>query len=260
MWLQMANVGILIPKILNGCSTLNCWPGYSRPLIFNQRLIYLLLLWITNCLFFCSFRPDPEAWCINAFTISWTNKKLYHVFSSFQVYFTGAAENHSGSGNLCGSGSRLADPSMVPSADISSHPSSSQASPLKESTETTSNTNNCIPSSQEHVSFSICLLSTRLLAWGNNCSVPVPSKEVDRILQRKEVWCSLSRYTCSPWLMGADCPTAPWTQLEVCYPLSFSLISTHRSQLANFPVKWSVLWKGFEKFALPWLDTRLLGI
>lgn len=52
---------------------------------------------------------------------------------------------------MCGSGSRLAYSSMVPSADISSHSSSSQALPLKESTETTSHPSNCAPSSQEHV-------------------------------------------------------------------------------------------------------------
>ena len=50
MWLQMVNLDIFIPKILNGCSTLNCWLGPSRPLIFNQRLIYLILVWIGNCL------------------------------------------------------------------------------------------------------------------------------------------------------------------------------------------------------------------
>ena len=41
---------------------------------------------------------------------------------------------------------------MVPTADFSPHTSSSQASSLKESTETSSNTNNCTPSPQEHVS------------------------------------------------------------------------------------------------------------
>ena len=138
--------------------------GALKTLNFQPE-IDLFASWFI-CWFFCTFRPDPEAWCINAFTISWTNKKLYHVFSSFQLYFTGAAENHSGSGNLCGSGSRLADPSMVPSADISPHHSSSQASPLKKSTETTSNTNNCTPSSQEHISSYLFPVQQQLAGLG----------------------------------------------------------------------------------------------
>ena len=71
----MVNLGIFIPKILKGCSTLNCWLGSSRPLIFNQRLFASRLN--KQLPVFCSFRPDPEASFINAFTISWANKKLY---------------------------------------------------------------------------------------------------------------------------------------------------------------------------------------
>ena len=52
MWLQMVKLGIFIPTTLNGCLTLNCWPGPSRPIIFNQRLTYLLLVYVSNCLFF----------------------------------------------------------------------------------------------------------------------------------------------------------------------------------------------------------------
>ena len=67
---------------------------------------------------------------------------------------------------MCSSCSRLADPSMVPSTDISPHPSSSQASPLKESTETTSSTNNCTPSSQEHVSSYLFTVQQQLAGLG----------------------------------------------------------------------------------------------
>ena len=55
---------------------------------------------------------------------------------------------------------------MVPSADISPLPSPSQASPLKESTETTSNTNNCTPSSQEHVSTYLSTVQQQLAGLG----------------------------------------------------------------------------------------------
>ena len=55
---------------------------------------------------------------------------------------------------------------MLPSADISPLPSPSQASPLKESTETTSNTNNCTPSSQEHVSTYLSTVQQQLAGLG----------------------------------------------------------------------------------------------
>ena len=67
---------------------------------------------------------------------------------------------------MCGSGSQLANPSMVPYADISPHPSHSKASPLKESTETTSNTNTCTPSSQEHVSSCLFTVQQQLAGLG----------------------------------------------------------------------------------------------
>ena len=67
---------------------------------------------------------------------------------------------------MCGSGSRLANPSMVPYADISPHPSHSKASPLKESTETTSSTNSCTPSSQEHVSSYLFTVQQQLAGLG----------------------------------------------------------------------------------------------
>lgn len=67
---------------------------------------------------------------------------------------------------MCGSGSRLAYSSMVPSADISSHPSSSQALPLKESTETTSHPSNCAPSSQEHVTSYLYTVQQQLAGLG----------------------------------------------------------------------------------------------
>jgi len=55
---------------------------------------------------------------------------------------------------------------MVPSADISPRPSPSQASPLNESTETTSNTNNCTPSSQEYVSSYLSTVQQQLAGLG----------------------------------------------------------------------------------------------
>ena len=107
---------MLNPELLTGAfKTLNFQPEID---LFASRLNKQLPG-------FCSFTPDPEASFINAFTISFQETLL---FSSFQLHFTGATENQSGSDNLCGSGSQLANPSMVPSADISPHPSSSQAS------------------------------------------------------------------------------------------------------------------------------------
>ena len=80
--------------------------------------IDLFASWLNKQLpIFCSFRPDPGASFINAFIISWSDNKTL-LFSPFQLYLTGATENHSGSGNLCASGSWLAHSSMVPSADI----------------------------------------------------------------------------------------------------------------------------------------------
>jgi len=92
---------------------------------------------------------------------------------------------------------------MVPSADISPLPSSSQASPLKEFTETTSNTNNCTPSSQEHVSSYLFTVQQQLAGLGftersikvitaswreaQYSSVTASLKGVNRALQRKEV-------------------------------------------------------------------------
>ena len=55
---------------------------------------------------------------------------------------------------------------MVPYADISPHPSPSKASPLKESTETTSGTNSCTPSSQEHVSSYLFTVQQQLAGLG----------------------------------------------------------------------------------------------
>ena len=56
--------------------------------------------------------------------------------------------------------------SFILSAGISPHRSSSQASPLKESTETTSNTNTCTPSSQEHVSSCLFTVQQQLAGLG----------------------------------------------------------------------------------------------
>lgn len=46
--------------------------GALKTIIFNQRSIYLFLVWISNCLFFARLEQ-----IINAFTISWAYKKLY---------------------------------------------------------------------------------------------------------------------------------------------------------------------------------------
>ena len=77
---------------------------------------------------------------------------------------TGATENYSGSSNLCGNSSRLANSSVLTTAEVSPHTLTSQVSPL-ESTETLSNTNNCTPSPQEHVSFYLLLSSNNLQHW-----------------------------------------------------------------------------------------------
>ena len=144
---------------------------------------------------------------------------------------------------------------MVPSADISPLPSSSQASPLKESTETTSNTNNCTPSSQEHISsylftvqqqlsglgFTECCIKVITASWSEGITTPYQSHLKKWIEFCKEKTCDVL----SPdWPVVLDFLSMlhekglsynAWTQREACYLLCFSLISTHCSQLDNFP-------------------------
>ena len=135
---------------------------------------------------------------------------------------------------------------MIPSADISSHPSSSQDLPLKESTETTSNPSKCVPSSQEHVTSCLFTVQQQLAglgctersikvitaSWHEGTTAQYQSHLKKRIEFCKEKNCMIFFSPDLPVVL--DFLAMLHENGLSCYPLSFSLISTQRFQLDNF--------------------------
>ena len=79
---------------------------------------------------YCSFKPDPDASYMNAFTLSWSDKHFY----CFPPYSC-ASKNHPGQRNGDNGCSNVANTIMVPNSDVPSCSSTNNSPPVQESTE-----------------------------------------------------------------------------------------------------------------------------
>ena len=130
---------------------------------------------------------------------------------------------------------------MAPSTDISPRPSFSQASPIKESTETTSNTNNCTPSSQERVPSYLFTVQQQLAGLGvteRSLKVPTAScREGTTALYQShpKKWIgSCKEKKC--YVLSPDLPVVlDFLSMLHENGLSHSTVNTARSMLSSVP-------------------------
>lgn len=83
---------------------------------------------------YCSFKPDPDASYIDAFTLSWSDKNFY-CFPPFSCVLQSASKNHPGQSNRDNGCSNVANTIMVPNSDVPSCSSTNHSPPVQESTE-----------------------------------------------------------------------------------------------------------------------------
>ena len=131
---------------------------------------------------YCSFKPDPDAAHVDAFTLQWCDKHCY----CFPPPFSRASKNHPGQSNRENGISNVANTIMVPIYDVPSCSSTNHTSTIQESSESS-----CFsrgkPSTAQKSESSYLSTIRQQPSWGHSLHIQIYCRDCCNLAGRENV-------------------------------------------------------------------------